>query len=274
MPTCSNDEEFAMTIVVTQDKGATAKPVGVLYGEPERQRVDAATPALEESGLDASFVADLLSAALTHERCGVQLYRSVAGRTVSEQLRERYVHFGEETAEHVRLLEELISSSGGDPHYVSPAARATERTAAAVLESTYMLAGSVDLASAELALIEAVVAAEVKDRANWELLAELAALMQDGDVRKQLESVTAEVLEQEQEHFAWAAQARANLLLALATGRPAAEPGGKDDVVIDLREKTRDELYAAAQETGIPGRSQMTKDELVDALAQQEGVTR
>ena len=34
----------------------------------------------------------------------------------------------------------------------------------------------------------------------------------------------------------------------------------------DLSDLTKDEIYARAQESDIPGRSQMTKDELIDAL--------
>ena len=45
----------------------------------------------------------------------------------------------------MRLLEELITgATGGDPQYVSPAARATEKAGAGLVESTYLLAGSVD----------------------------------------------------------------------------------------------------------------------------------
>jgi hypothetical protein len=37
---------------------------------------------------------------------------------------------------------------------------------------------------------------------------------------------------------------------------------------------TKDELYATAQELEIEGRSQMTKDELAQAVAEQTGATR
>lgn len=37
-----------------------------------------------------------------------------------------------------------------------------------------------------------------------------------------------------------------------------------------LEDLTRDELYARAQEADIPGRSEMTKDELLKALAKAE----
>ena len=86
------------TAVVTYDTGGRAQPVGALYVLPDRAITDAgATTALVDSGVDAAFVADLLSACLAHERCGVHLYRSVAGRTTDPTLRAQYEHFGEET---------------------------------------------------------------------------------------------------------------------------------------------------------------------------------
>jgi DNA end-binding protein Ku len=43
--------------------------------------------------------------------------------------------------------------------------------------------------------------------------------------------------------------------------------GGKSD----LRERTRDELYEMARDLDVPGRSKMTKDELVAAVKDAEG---
>jgi hypothetical protein len=66
-----------MTTLVTKARGGTAKPVGVLYVEPELQVLDAGSDtALADTGLEPAFTADLLSACLAHERCGVHLYRS------------------------------------------------------------------------------------------------------------------------------------------------------------------------------------------------------
>ncbi len=75
-----------MTTVVTKVLGGTAKPVGTLYIEPDLQVEDAGTGTDLDGGLNAPFVADLLSACLAHERCGVHLYRSIAGRSTSSQL--------------------------------------------------------------------------------------------------------------------------------------------------------------------------------------------
>jgi hypothetical protein len=44
-----------------------------------------------------------------------------------------------EIVDGVEVLEELIAELGGDPGYVSPAARATEKAGSALLESTFLL---------------------------------------------------------------------------------------------------------------------------------------
>jgi rubrerythrin len=258
------EEESVVTTVVTSETGGTAKPFGVLYLPPDRQVVDAeSSKVLAEAGVNPTFVADLLSACLAHERCGVHLYRSVAGRTGEARLREQYEHFGQETRDHVERLEQLVVAAGGDPQYVSPSARATEYAAAGLLESTFLLEGSIDPVTAELAMLEAVMLAEAKDRANWVLLAELASKMADGDLRRRLEKVSADVVAQEEEHYTWASDTRAALLMGMAAGPDAA--GSRPPA-----ERTRDELYARAQEMDIAGRSQMSKQELQAAVEEQE----
>jgi rubrerythrin len=269
--------EVAMATVVTALDGSTAKPVGVLYMEPERAVVDAGSDtALSRSGLDPDFLADLLSACLAHERCGVHLYRSVARRSEVPGLVSWYEHFGRETLEHVAKLEELISQSGGNPAYVSPAARATEKAASAMLESTFMLDGSLDRETAELAMLEAVMLAEAKDRANWEMLTQLAAQMADDGLRRQLERVTEEILTQEVEHHSWARDTRAAMLIgraggeAMSIGEPGQDRLGEDLGAGGEEAMSKAELYEAAKELGIEGRSNMTKKELAKAVAKKE----
>jgi rubrerythrin len=265
----------SMVTVVTKATGGSAKPVGLLYIEPAVQVEDAsAGTSLVESGLNAPFVADLLSACLSHERCGVHLYRSVAGRTMLPELRSRYEEFLAETEEHVELLEGLIRDSGGNPMYVSPAARATERADAGLVESTWILDGSIDEATAELAMLEAVLLAEVKDHDNWELLSELAQAMNPGPAREGLESVAAGVLAQEDEHFQWARQTRRRMLTVVATGQepPPSDQGADEaaeDAKVDVEDATKDELYEAAKQLDIAGRSSMTKEQLAEAVAGQ-----
>jgi ferritin-like metal-binding protein YciE len=181
--------------------------------------------------LNGPFVADLLSDMLAHERCGAQLYRSVAQRTNNPVLEERYKHFGEETVEHVAVLERLITGLGGDPAYVSPAAQATEKAGAALLESTFLLAGSVDLMTLELVMLNAVLMAEAKDHANWSCLAAMVEDLPGGEVREALDSALDEV-EVQDEHLRWVRDTRCRMISVQATSGPAASLSMKVEEVI------------------------------------------
>jgi ferritin-like metal-binding protein YciE len=204
--------------VVTKDIGGTASTTGILYGEPDRRVPDAGSNTdLAATGVNAAFVADFLSSCLAHERCGVHLYRSVARRSMLPELRDRYEEFGRETLDHVALLEELVLGSGGNPNYVSAAARASEKAASGLLESTWALGGSIDDITEELSMLEAVMVAEAKCLGNWQLLAKIAEDMSDGEVKRQFTTVTTEVLAQEGEHYGWATEARARMIYGLAT---------------------------------------------------------
>src|SRR5699024_7391206 len=119
--------------------------------------------------------ADLLSSLITHERCGVHLYRSVASRTQNPVLERKYEHNEAEELRHLEILEELVTALGGDPLYVSPIARVTEKAASMMLESTFLLGGSVDPMDQEMVMLDAVFLAEAKDNANWATLGALVA---------------------------------------------------------------------------------------------------
>ena len=104
------------TLTPTFDTGGKAKPSDIVRVDP-RAALDgeALAPALAPTGMNAGFIADILSAMLTHERCGVHLYKSVAGRTNNPALKRKYLEFGEETLQHVTVFEDLVKLSGGDP---------------------------------------------------------------------------------------------------------------------------------------------------------------
>ena len=259
-----------MTIVVTKSTGGTAQPMESTYVPPESQVAATASAALSEAGMDPAFMADLFSACVAHERCGAHLYQSVAGRTTDPELRRNYEQFGGETREHIDKLERIIVEAGGDPMYVSPAARATERAAGGILESTYLLSGSVDAATAEVVMLEAVMLAEAKDHSNWELLAQLAVGMTGSPLAELMQSTTQEVLAQEEEHYGWARDTRARLLFEQATaGGAGNESSSSSNGAAGGR--SRDELYAEAQKMDIPGRSQMTRDQLEAAVNDRGG---
>lgn len=218
----------------TAASGARSMPQEMTYVDPARQVTpDELSELSTRTGLNGPFVADMLSEMLAHERSGAHLYRSIAGRTNNPLLKKRYEHFGEETVEHVGILEQLVERIGGDPGYVGPAARATTKAATGLLESTFLLAGSVDLMTQELVMLDAVLVAEAKDRANWGCLAALAETVPDGDVRAALSEAVQKVQPQEDEHFGWATDMRCKMTSTLATSRMAQMAGETAGKVIE-----------------------------------------
>lgn len=225
---------MSTTLTPTHDNGTTAKASPMVYVPPGREMTDdRIESAMDDLGLNAPFVADLLSGMLAHERCGRHLYRSVAGRTNNPVLRRRYEELGEETEGHVRILEELIADIGGDPQYVSPMARATEGQDSKLVESTFLLGGSVDVMTREMAMLDAVLLAETIDHANWSTLSQLVESIPAGEVRQRVERAVEEVEEQEDEHLEWAREMRSRMIRMQATSSTAQTLGAKAEEMVE-----------------------------------------
>lgn len=225
----------------TAANGARSAPAEMTYVNPAQVMPPAEQDDfLAGTGLNGLFVADLLSDMCAHERCGAKLYRSVAQRTNNPMLKKQYEHFGEETTEHVGVLETLIGRLGGDPMYVSPAARATTKAGTGLLESTFLLTGSVDLMTQELVMLDAVLLAEAKDHANWACLATLVAALPDGDIRDAFVEAVETVQPQEDEHFGWASNVRCKMISAQATSRATQVVGEAAETVISRIKKWLD----------------------------------
>jgi rubrerythrin len=225
----------------TAATGARTAPAEMTYVDPARvMPPDERDAFLADTGLNGSFVADLLSDMLAHERCGAQLYRSLAQRTNNPMLKKQYEHFGEETTEHVGILEQLVTDLGGDPGYVSPAARATTKAGTALLESTFLLTGSVDLMTQELVMLDAVLLAEAKDHANWSCLATLAGTLAEGDVRDAFTGAVEQVQPQEDEHVGWATDTRGKMIATEAASRTMQVVGEAAETVVSRVKKWLD----------------------------------
>lgn len=201
----------------TKQTGAMAKASDVVYVEPGIQVTDEQLAEdLTVEGLNAAFLADLLSSFLAHERCGRHLYRSVAGRTNNPVLKQRYEDFGDETERHVGILEELVAGMGGNPNYVSPAARATEASDSSVLQSTFLLAGSLDAMTQDMVMLDAVLLAEALDHANWKALSELTTQLPEGSARDAFAAAVDQVGPQEDDHLRWVLDMRQQLSMLQA----------------------------------------------------------
>jgi rubrerythrin len=223
-----------MTVLTpTKATGATAQANDVLYVDPQAVvDDDVLAQQMPIDGLNSVFVADLLSAMLTHERCGRHLYRSVSERTNNPMLERKYQEFGEETEHHVDVLETLITGSGGNPNYVSSTARAVEGMDSKLLESTFMLDGSLDPMTREMAMLDAVFLAESMDHANWATLSKLTESVPEGSLRDAFRNAVGEVEEQEDEHLEWAKSTKAKMTMLQAQSSLATTIGVKAEEMI------------------------------------------
>lgn len=211
---------MAIILTPTYDTGARAKSTPSVSIPPERFVDDDRLAAeLADTGKNMPFIADVLSAAITHERCGRHLYRSVEGRTLNPMLKAKYADFGAETERHVEILTEMLTAMGGDPQYISPLARATEGADTKMLESTFMLAGSVDVMTAEMVMLDSVLLAEAIDHSNWVAIGAVVDDLPDGELKDQLSAMAAEVLEDEKEHLTWAQDTRRRMITLQAQSR-------------------------------------------------------
>jgi len=204
-----------MTMIPTHDTGARTMPLSMTVCEPARAVDALQEQLLPDSGLNAAFIAGTLSAFLAHERAGATLYRVAAEHSENPMLVQKYEEFGRETVEHIAIYEQLIADLGGDPNYVSPAARMTEQFGGKRLEAPVLIAGSVDLVTLESAFLEAVMLAEHRCHDNWQLLARMAESLPD-EPRRLVEAAVAKVEPQEDEHIRWAADTWMQLALTNA----------------------------------------------------------
>lgn len=216
------------TTILTPTKatGAISRRSEVLYVDPacRTDEAEVAAPFAEGVG-NPAFLADLLSAMLTHERCGVHLYRSVAERTLNPVLQRRYRQFLTETEEHVAVLTELIEGLDGIAGYVSPMARAIEGMDTALVESTYRVAGTADEMVTEMVMLDAVFLAETMCHANWSTLSRLCESALEGDVAERVRAAVERVEDQEDEHLAWARDTKAKMTELQARSSVAARAG-------------------------------------------------
>lgn len=222
------------TLTPTKDLGATSKATGLLYVEPDGTITDDDLAALApDIEMNVPFIMDWVSAVLTHERCVTHLYKSIAGRTNNPVLKKQYQAFGDQTAKHVKILEKLVTSAGGNPNYVSPAARATEGMDAKVLESTFLLAGSIDVMTQEMAMLDAVFLAESTDHANWEAMGQLAERLPEGELKTAFGAAVDEVEPEEDEHLTWAQETRAQMVILQAENRAMTATGAEVEEIVE-----------------------------------------
>jgi hypothetical protein len=143
---------------------------------------------------------ELLLQALEHERGGVLIYQTALECVLNVELRDEWQKYLEQTTNHVAILTRVCEAMSLDPGERTPGCQVIHHTGKSLVVAMKMAVASGDAAAAELVACDAVVLAETKDHANWELIGECAKAA-DGDIKQVLQAAYDEVEDQEDEHL-------------------------------------------------------------------------
>jgi len=228
------------TITPSPITGATIKPGPMVTVVPERETTDAELAGLApDSGLNAPYVADLLSAFVAHERDGVAMYSTLGAMTKNPLLQGKYATFRKETEQTVGVYESLIESIGGSPQYVSPPSRLTMQMDGKLLEA-FQLAGSADELSLEMAGVQAVLAASALCLANAQIVVRLADEAAEGPAREALKGAVEPLLDGARRHLDWASETCQTMAVTQAKSRAAQTVGAAAEKAVG---KVKDALH-------------------------------
>jgi bacterioferritin (cytochrome b1) len=142
-------------------------------------------------------VIDLLTARLTFERSGVQLYDAIiaklraAGTEDAQRVLDSMLAHRDEEKEHEEWLEQQVRALGGDIHAQTELAELETRESSGI--KSIVINGDNDMTH----LFHALLAAELADNAGWDLLVALADEAGDRDAKKQFRKR----LHEEEEHL-------------------------------------------------------------------------
>ena len=145
-------------------------------------------------------VKDLVLQSLEHEMGGVRIYEAAIGCALNDDLREEWQKYLEETRTHVALLQGVCEAMGVHPNDQVPSREVVRTVGAALVEAMQIAARSGNPVAAQLTACEAVVLAETKDHADWELLGKVAKHM-TGKGADVLKAAVDTVEDQEDEHL-------------------------------------------------------------------------
>lgn len=167
---------------------------------------------LVNSKIDHQQLLDKLSESMAVERDGQRLYEAAIQQISDRETAQRFQDFYQQTRRHQDIVAELINALGGDPSYMSPAARVAQRKAEALLRTMTEDRG-LSLEERELNAIENIVLAETKDQMDWEVLVRIAIRAGNEALQSIMRRSANEVVREEKTHLQWAMKRFAELAM-------------------------------------------------------------
>ncbi|MBN8610559.1 MAG: hypothetical protein J0L92_08245 [Deltaproteobacteria bacterium] len=143
---------------------------------------------------------ELLLQALTHEKGGVNIYRTALRCVIRPDLRQEWTRYLEQTERHVVVLRGVCDAFRLDPDTQLPCCKPVEHAGRGLVETMEIALRGGDPEGAQRVACDCVVLAETKDHAHWELLSKCVPHL-ESEERRALEEAVDEVEAQEDEHL-------------------------------------------------------------------------
>src|SRR5713101_5668743 len=159
-----------------------------------------------------SALMDLLSEFLAVEQGGQQLYEKSLELVFDSEVKTKFREFLKQTMTHQKVLTEIITKLGGNPHSQSRTAKIATTKAQALLPTMDDPGLSRD--QNQLNAMENIVLAETTDHADWELLGKITRQTTDARLRDVLAPAAKNVEQEEDEHLNWTRKKLGELQMA------------------------------------------------------------
>jgi len=143
---------------------------------------------------------ELILQALEHELGGVAVYETAIACVTHADLKQEWEKYLSETRTHVQALRRVCSSLSIDPQRETPSRGVVRFLGSALVDSMKQAMAAGDPRAAQLVACEAVVLAETKDHANWQLLGKCIERL-PAPAAAALEEACRAIEDQEDEHF-------------------------------------------------------------------------
>lgn len=189
-----------------------------------------------DSGLDGVFVAGALSMFVTHERSGVVMWRALATTTANPMLKAEYHRMEKESEALVDAYESAITELGGDPMYVSPAARATEAIDSKAVEAL-LLTGGADPMTTDAKTVNVAGMGAMGCVMNVEILRSFVEESEKGSSRQTLQRLLDAVGPPSHAHHSWATEMAVQLATTAAKHKTTAKVLNKAEELVDKVQK-------------------------------------